>query len=225
MVQLLKEDAERRHQVLREIEGIALDALRRLDEADEAMKAGACGMISQILQPLLSEGVEGFDPVFRRLIGYSMGVEVKFSQRLSLTGTTGESFDLTVDEEEIERQACQVLARALAGEEPKGLRYITTTHIGFFLERDVDAPLARSQGDRPLRIELPFELPLLPIPIVADPPLRQRLLEFFRQHFEDVEPPLARLLQELQPDLSSEDRTISDEALRRLLKNSRRCRS
>lgn len=216
MVQLLKEDAERRHRVLREIEGIALDALRRLDEADAAMKAGACGMISQILQPLLSEVVEEFDSVFRRIIGYSMGAKVKFSQRLSLAGPTGESIDLTVDEEEIEREACQVLARALAGEEPKGLRYLTTTHIGFSLEREIDAPFSGSQGDRPLRIELPFELPLLPLPIVADPPLRQRLLELFRQRFEDMEPPLAHLLQELQPDLSSEDRTTSDEALRRV---------
>lgn len=122
-------------------------------------------------------------------------------------------FDITLEEEEIEREACQVLAKRFAGEKPKELRYLTTTHIGFSLERHVDDLLVETWGNRPLQLMLPCELPLLPLPIAADPPLRQKLLELFRQCFEYIELPLAHLLQELQPELSSGDRMISDEVL------------
>ncbi len=193
----------RRH-VIREIETTVIGALPLIGSRKITIQDSANKLISILLRAFFSgEYIQDFDPVFWRLMGYAFGKEFEDKIRVTKSSLTGESIEWEVDNIEIEREACQLLAQWLAGEKPTMLKYLTTTHIGFLSQSYPD--YIRMQFPKDDSAGFPCEHPLIPLPLFAEPSLRQALLETFQKRFKEVEPPLGEILNELQPKFSSDD--------------------
>jgi hypothetical protein len=220
LVELVLADFDKRRYILREIEAFILDALHDLQHhlfgSDKKAEASARMLIESLLEPFFSQGIlKELNPVFLRLIAYLIEPHTKFTQIFGITESTGESFDVVITQEEVEHQACDVLRQLIDGHPPEQLRYLRPFHIGFLLEKSVDPGTTGSSGKEPLSIAVPQEVPLLFLPIVAEPALRKALFAHFHALFGGVEPPLSRLIDRLHPDLIGEDPDVAQKALKR----------
>ncbi len=218
VAEYILKDLTKHRQIVHEIEDLALTALRslrpRLLQANEAEEHSLRSLVANLLEPLFSRGLlNEFSSVFRRLIGPVIDLDLKLTQIYGFQRPEGEFFD-HIPVEEGEHQACELLSQASTGQQSERLRKLTPFHIEILLERTVDASIAKTADGQALRLSIPEEIPLLFLPLVAEPSLREYLFEHFRACFEQVEPPLARLINELFLDLMSDDPTVSGKALR-----------
>lgn len=214
-------DLDERRYIIREIEDLALYALHDLRplllQAREAEEQSFRILVINLLEPVFSHGLlREFNLIFRRLIGPVIGLDLELSQVFEVQGPNGESFSESIPLTEMERQACELLTQVYVGQQSKRLRGLAPFHMGILLERTVDASITKDVDGQALRLSIPEEMPLLFLPIVAEPSLRKRLFEHFRVCFEEVEPPLARLINELFSDLTAKDQVVSGKALRNL---------
>jgi hypothetical protein len=203
-----------RRLILRAVEDSILNILRYLEKENIKTDAAASIFTAHVLNPFVLHGLlKEFDPIFQRLIGYVMGMVPTFTKVLSVTEITGESFDILFTQEEIERQACEILNAATAGQQPAQLRYLLPFHIGILLEHTVDRSGRGTADAQPLQVPIPQEVPLLFLPLAADASLRKQLFEHFHSWFEVAEPPLAKTIHSLLPGLITEDSAIAQKNL------------
>ena len=210
---------ETRRPILQDIEDLALNSLQSLRRyavnSDEEAKVLAQNSLLNLLEPFFSQRLlKEFHPVFRRLIGVTVGLDIEFTQTFQGTGPQGEYFEITVDQEEIERQACSVFTQFLSGGKPEDLSFLHPFYVGIQVERTIDGSILETQDGKPFRVGGQEEVPLLFLPLVADSSTRRKLFEHFYACLEEVDPPLAVTIRELENDLASDDSAISTEALR-----------
>lgn len=218
VAEYILKDLTQHRQIVHEVEDLALDALRylrpRLPQASEVEERSLWSLVVNLLEPVFSQGLlNEFSPVFRRLIGPAIDLDLKLTKIYEVQGPEGEFFD-RIPVEEAERQACKLLSQAYTGQPSERLTGRAPFHVEILLERTVDASIAETAEGQALRLSIPEEVPLLFLPLVAEPSLRKYLFEHFRACFEQVEPPLARLINELFPDLVSDDPNVFGKALR-----------
>jgi hypothetical protein len=208
-------DLDKRRPILREIEDLALGVIRRICDFDEKATISAKQLVALLLQPVFTHDLlNELDPVFQRIIVYWIEAEVKPYQIYKVAGPAGEFLE-RVTQGEIERQACGLLEQILAGQRSDRLRYLLPFHIMILLERSIDASKLGVLDGQQISIRVPQEIPLLFLPLSADPVLRERLFKHFHVLFQRVEPPLADLIGQLFTSLIADDPAASQRSLRR----------
>lgn len=192
-------DVDRRRAILRQVEYLALVSLRflrtALSQPDEGGLERFGILMMSLLDPLFSTELLGeFDPLFPRLASYVAGFD---------TGLR----------EPVERQACGLLARILAGQQPPEVKYLFPFEIVILPEisQSGDSSIPPTSDSQPFYLAIP----LLLLPLTADAALRERLFLHFQMQFAWVEPSLAESIRQLLPELTAEDSTIAQRALRK----------
>lgn len=201
--------------ILRYIEELILDVLQIVNSDDEEAKVSAQPLFLKLLTPFFSQRLlKEFHPVFRRLVGVALGLNFEFTRTFQGTDLREEYFEITLKQEEIEKQACSVLTQFLSGERPADLSFLHPFYIGIQLERTIDGSIVETPDGQPFRVGGQEEVPLLFLPLVANPSTRRKLFDHFFALLEEVDPPLAVTIRELEDALASDDPAISTKALR-----------
>ena len=214
MGEFISTNIETHRRVLRYVEELTLNALPVFNSDDEKEKTSAQHLLFKLLEPFFSQKLlKEFDPVFRRLIGVALGIDVEFTQTFQSTGPQGEHFEITIKQEEIEKQACSILTQFLSGERPTELSFLHPFYIGIQLERTTDGSIVEVPDGQSFRVGGQEEISLLFLPLVANSSTRRKLFDHFFALLEEADPPLAATIRELEDDLTSDDSAISTEAL------------
>ena len=212
--EFISTNIETHRRVLRYVEEFTLNVLPVFNSDDEKEKTSAQHLLSKLLVPFFSQKLlKEFDPVFRRLIGVALGIDVEFTQTFQSTGPQGKHFEITVKQEVIEKQACSILTRFLSGERPTELSFLHPFYIGIQLERTIDGSIVEAPDGQPFRVGGQEEISLLFLPLVANSSTRRKLFDHFFALLEEVDPPLAVTIRELEDALTSDDPAISTKAL------------
>ncbi|MCY4387187.1 MAG: SIR2 family protein [Desulfurellaceae bacterium] len=201
--------------ILRYIEELTLDVLQIVNSDDEKAKVSVQHLLLKLLAPFFSQKLlKEFHPVFRRLIGVALGLSFEFTRTFQGTGPQEEYFEITLNQEEIEKQACRILTQFLSGERPTELSFLHPFYIGIQLERTIDGSIVETPDGQPFRVGGQEEVSLLFLPLVANSFTRRKLFDHFFALLEEVDPPLASTIRELEDALASDDPAISTQALR-----------
>ena len=200
--------------ILRYIEELILDVLQIVNSDDEEAKVSAQPLFLKLLTPFFSQRLlKEFHPVFRRLIGVALGINFEFTRTFQGTGPQEEYFEITLNQEEIEKQACRILTQFLSGERPAELSSLHPFYIGIQLERTIDGSIVETPDGQPFRVGGQEEVLLLFLPLVANSSTRRKLFEHFSACLEEVDPPLVGTIHELENALISDDPANSTKAL------------
>ena len=200
--------------ILRYIEELILDVLQIVNSDDEEARVSAQPLFLKLLTPFFSQRLlKEFHPVFRRLIGVALGLSFEFTRTFQGTGPQEEYFEITLNQKEIEKQACRILTQFLSGERPAELSSLHPFYIGIQLERAIDGSIVETPDGQPFCVGGQEEVPLLFLPLVANSSTRRKLFDHFFALLEEVDPPLAVTIRELEDTLTSDDSAISTKAL------------